>query len=112
MSTPARESVAVRLFATSTRWHPAPHCASRSAPSGSAWSASAEDFYAIGDRCSHADVSLSQGEVMAEDRQIECYLHGAGLRPPTGTLQCLPATRPVPFYDIHIDGDDVIVVIS
>ncbi len=36
-----------------------------------------DDFYAIGDRCSHADFSLSEGEIDVEERWIECWKHGS-----------------------------------
>jgi 3-phenylpropionate/trans-cinnamate dioxygenase ferredoxin component len=33
--------------------------------------------YAIGDVCSHASVSLSEGEVGGEEGDIECPKHGS-----------------------------------
>jgi 3-phenylpropionate/trans-cinnamate dioxygenase ferredoxin subunit len=66
-----------------------------------------DDFYAIGDRCSHANVSLSEGAVHAADRTLECWKHGSTFRLETGEPTCLPATRPVPVYQVMIDGDDV-----
>lgn len=69
-----------------------------------------DDFYAIGDRCSHADVSLSEGEVLADEREIECWKHGSTFDLKTGEPQSLPATKPVPVYEVRIEGDDVIVV--
>lgn len=66
-----------------------------------------DDFYAIGDRCSHADVSLSEGEVDPGDRHIECWKHGSRFSLETGEPDTLPATRPVPVYAVRIDGDDV-----
>ena len=68
-----------------------------------------DDFYAIGDRCSHADVSLSEGEVDPGDRHIECWKHGSRFSLETGEPDTLPATRPVPVYDVTIAGDDVLV---
>ena len=70
-----------------------------------------DDFYAIGDRCSHADYSLSEGEVYAEDREIECWKHGSTFSLTSGEPQSLPATTPVPVYEIVVDGDDVKVVL-
>ena len=69
------------------------------------------DFYALGDRCSHADFSLSDGEVWPEEREIECWKHGSTFSLLTGEPQTLPATRPVPVYEVEADGDDVYVVI-
>jgi nitrite reductase/ring-hydroxylating ferredoxin subunit len=34
--------------------------------------------YAIGDKCSHADVALSEGEVFCDTKEIECAKHFAG----------------------------------
>ena len=36
-----------------------------------------DDVYAIGDMCSHANVSLSEGEVWCDEREIECPKHGS-----------------------------------
>jgi 3-phenylpropionate/trans-cinnamate dioxygenase ferredoxin component len=68
-----------------------------------------DDFYAIGDRCSHADFSLSEGEVWPDEREIECWKHGSTFSLQTGEPQSLPATRPVPTYSIAVEGDDVFV---
>jgi len=69
------------------------------------------DFYAIGDRCSHADFSLAEGEVWEDDCSIECPKHGSTFSLQTGEPQSLPATTPVPTYDVSVDGDDVVVTI-
>ena len=66
-----------------------------------------DDFYAVGDRCSHADFSLSEGEVWPEEREIECWKHGSTFSLETGQPQSLPATRPVPVYDVTAEGGDV-----
>jgi 3-phenylpropionate/trans-cinnamate dioxygenase ferredoxin subunit len=71
-----------------------------------------DDFYAVGDRCSHADFSLSEGEVWPDELEIECWKHGSTFSLETGEPQSLPATRPVPVYDVEVDGDDVYVVIT
>jgi 3-phenylpropionate/trans-cinnamate dioxygenase ferredoxin subunit len=68
-----------------------------------------DDFYAIGDRCSHEDYSLSEGEVFEDEREIECWKHGSTFSLTTGEPQSLPATKPVPVYTVVIEGDDVIV---
>jgi 3-phenylpropionate/trans-cinnamate dioxygenase ferredoxin subunit len=68
-----------------------------------------DDLYAIDDTCSHANVSLSEGEVYEEEREIECWKHGSTFSLLDGEPQSLPATQPVPVYEIRRDGDDVIV---
>jgi 3-phenylpropionate/trans-cinnamate dioxygenase ferredoxin subunit len=71
-----------------------------------------DDLYAIGDTCSHAEVSLSEGEVLCDDKEIECWKHGSSFSLVDGEPQSLPATRPVPVYDVRVEGDDVIVVVA
>ncbi len=66
-----------------------------------------DDFYAVGDRCSHADFSLSEGEVWPDEVEIECWKHGSTFSLKTGEPQSLPATRPVPVYDVRVEGDEV-----
>ncbi|MDQ4134510.1 MAG: non-heme iron oxygenase ferredoxin subunit [Actinomycetota bacterium] len=70
-----------------------------------------DDFYAVGDRCSHADFSLSEGEVWPDELAIECWKHGSTFSLKTGEPQALPATRPVPVYDVEVDGGDVYLVV-
>ena len=70
-----------------------------------------DDFYAIGDRCSHANYSLSEGQVYPEDREIECWKHGSTFSLVTGEPLSLPATKPVPTYEVELVGDDVMVVL-
>ena len=71
-----------------------------------------DTYYAIGDTCSHAEVSLSEGEVICESKEIECWKHGSTFSLETGEPQTLPATQPVPVYDIRVEGDDVVIEVS
>ena len=57
-----------------------------------------DDVYAIGDTCSHANVSLSEGEVWCDEKELECWKHGSTFSLLTGEPQTLPATQPVPVY--------------
>jgi 3-phenylpropionate/trans-cinnamate dioxygenase ferredoxin subunit len=57
-------------------------------------------------------VSLSEGEVLCDDKEIECWKHGSSFSLVDGEPQSLPATRPVPVYDVRVEGDDVIVVVA
>jgi 3-phenylpropionate/trans-cinnamate dioxygenase ferredoxin component len=70
-----------------------------------------DDFYALGDRCSHEDYSLSEGEVWVDERELECPRHGSTFDLRTGEPCSLPATVPVPVYEVEVDGDDVAVVV-
>lgn len=70
------------------------------------------EVFAVNDICSHANVSLSEGEV--EDCQIECWLHGSSFDLRTGKPSGLPATRPIPVYPVRIEGEgpDAAVLVS
>jgi 3-phenylpropionate/trans-cinnamate dioxygenase ferredoxin subunit len=68
-----------------------------------------DDFYAIGDTCSHEDYSLSEGTVLDEECELECWKHGSTFDLCTGEPRSLPATKPVPVYTIKVEGDDVMV---
>jgi nitrite reductase/ring-hydroxylating ferredoxin subunit len=68
------------------------------------------EVLAIADECSHAEVSLSDGEV--EDGTVECWLHGSRFDLRTGAPTGLPATEPVRVFPVRIDGDDVYVAVK
>ena len=65
------------------------------------------EVFAVSDICSHADVSLSEGDV--EDGTVECWLHGSRFDLRTGAPTGLPATKPVATYPVVVEGDDVII---
>ena len=70
-----------------------------------------DDVYAIGDRCSHQDISLSEGDVDCDDKLIECWKHGSAFSLETGEPESLPATKPVPVYEARVVDGQVEVVI-
>lgn len=65
--------------------------------------------YAIGDRCSHAEASLSEGEVF--DLGVECPRHGSEFDLRTGRPLSFPATRPVPIYEVVVEDGKVILTV-
>ena len=65
---------------------------------------SAGVVHAIGDTCTHGDISLSEGFV--EDDTLECWAHGSRFSLTTGAALTLPAYEPVPIFTVTIvDGD-------
>lgn len=70
-----------------------------------------DDVYAIGDTCSHQNVSLSEGEVLCEDKQLECWKHGSAFSLEDGTPHALPATKPVPVYEARVVDGQIEVVL-
>lgn len=67
------------------------------------------EVYAIDDICSHAEASLSEGEL--DGYEVECPLHGALFDIRTGRALCLPAFAPVDRFDVKVEGDDVLVAV-
>lgn len=71
-----------------------------------------DDVYAIGDICSHGHVSLSGGEVWADERELECPQHSSTFDLRTGEPTCLPATQPVPVYTVVVDDGTVTITVE
>jgi nitrite reductase/ring-hydroxylating ferredoxin subunit len=69
-----------------------------------------DEVFAVDDVCSHANVSLSVGDI--EDCTVECWLHGSRFDLRTGKPLSLPATRPVATFPTRIEGDDVLVAVK
>ena len=69
-----------------------------------------DEVYAIGDRCSHAEASLAQGDVYGTD--VECPRHGSEFDLKTGEPLQLPATRPVPTYEVSIEDGTVYLIME
>jgi 3-phenylpropionate/trans-cinnamate dioxygenase ferredoxin subunit len=66
---------------------------------------SAGEVFAIGDTCTHGDISLAEGFV--EDDTLECWAHGSKFSLKTGKPLTLPAYEPVPVYQVQITDGDV-----
>lgn len=65
---------------------------------------SAGECFAIGDTCTHGDISLAEGFV--EGETLECWAHGSKFSLHTGKPLSLPAYEPVPVYQLTIvDGE-------
>ena len=71
-----------------------------------------DDVYAIGDVCSHADVSLSDGEVWCDELELECPKHGSAFNLTTGEPATFPATQPVPVFDASVVDGQLLVTIT
>ncbi|WP_417870749.1 3-phenylpropionate/cinnamic acid dioxygenase ferredoxin subunit [Vibrio furnissii] len=66
------------------------------------------EFFAMNDRCSHGNASMSEGYV-EEDATVECPLHAASFCLKTGKALCLPATDAIATYPVSVEGDTVYV---
>jgi len=65
------------------------------------------DVHAIGDVCTHGDISLSDGFV--EGETLECWAHGSAFSLKTGRPLNLPAYEPVPVFAVEIIDGDVFI---
>lgn len=66
-----------------------------------------DDIFALADRCSHAEASLSEGEVVGGE--VECPRHGAIFDIASGEALTLPATKPVSTFRASVRGGDVYI---
>jgi 3-phenylpropionate/trans-cinnamate dioxygenase ferredoxin component len=66
-----------------------------------------DEYYALGDTCTHDEVSLADGEL--EGTTLECWLHGSRFDVRTGRPLSLPARQAVPVYDVKVIDDRVYV---
>jgi 3-phenylpropionate/trans-cinnamate dioxygenase ferredoxin subunit len=64
-------------------------------------------IHAIGDTCTHGDISLAEGFV--EDDTLECWAHGSKFQLTTGKPLTLPAYEPVPVFVVEVTGGDVYI---
>jgi nitrite reductase/ring-hydroxylating ferredoxin subunit len=67
------------------------------------------ELYALGDTCSHAEASLSEGELDADELCVECPLHGSLFDLRSGQPRTLPAFKPVSTYRVWAEGDGLFV---
>ena len=69
-----------------------------------------DEVHAVGDRCSHAEASLAEGDLF--DGEIECPRHGATFDLTTGEPLSLPATKAVPVYQTKTENGDVYLLLD
>ncbi|SEQ43608.1 3-phenylpropionate/trans-cinnamate dioxygenase ferredoxin subunit [Solimonas aquatica] len=68
------------------------------------------NFYAIANRCSHAERPLERGRL--GQGWIACPFHGARFELATGKAMNLPATEPVVTYPLRIVEDWIEVLVE
>lgn len=63
------------------------------------------EVFALADRCSHGNASMSEGYV-EDDGTVECPLHAARFCLKTGAALCQPATEPLRTFPVAVvDGN-------
>ncbi len=66
-------------------------------------------FFVVDDICSHAEASLSEGDVDTDDLTIECPRHGSVFDLESGKPRSLPATAPVVTFPVKVEGDRIMI---
>jgi len=66
-------------------------------------------IFCVEDKCSHADVKLSRGEI--EGDEIICPAHGARFCLKSGAAMCMPAVVPIKSFPVSIDGQEVKITV-
>lgn len=65
------------------------------------------EICATSDVCSHEFVLLHDGWL--DEGEVECPQHGSKFDMRTGAVRNLPATEPIPTFEVKVEGDDVLV---
>ena len=69
-----------------------------------------DNFYAIGDTCTHEEYSLCEGELW--EMSVECPRHGSRFDVRTGAVTGLPAVIPAKTYPVTIENGDILVEVA
>jgi len=65
------------------------------------------NFYAIGDICTHAGCSLSDGHLMGYE--VECVCHGSKFDVRNGSVTTAPAVNPEQAYELKVENDSILI---
>jgi 3-phenylpropionate/trans-cinnamate dioxygenase ferredoxin subunit len=66
------------------------------------------EISALSDICTHQHFSMSQGDLLA-DGTLQCAWHGARYNCRTGEVKQVPATSPLPVFQVRLEGDTILV---
>jgi 3-phenylpropionate/trans-cinnamate dioxygenase ferredoxin component len=71
-----------------------------------------DGYYATEDTCTHAQSSLSAGDIDLEDCTVECPYHGSAFDIKTGRALGPPANIPLKTYAVKVEGGEVLVEVG
>src|SRR5215212_2160434 len=66
------------------------------------------EISALRDICTHQHFSMSLGDLLG-DGTLQCAWHGARYDCRTGEVKQVPATAPLPVFEVRLDGDSILV---
>ena len=69
------------------------------------------DLFAVSDRCSHGNASMSEAYV-EDDATVECPLHAARFCLKTGKALCQPATDPLQTFSVIEEDGQIFVEVA
>jgi 3-phenylpropionate/trans-cinnamate dioxygenase ferredoxin subunit len=72
----------------------------------------AGEFYAIEDRCSHADAPMADGYVHTRELCVACPWHGAEFDLKTGKALTPPACQDITAFATSVVGDEVMIEVE
>jgi 3-phenylpropionate/trans-cinnamate dioxygenase ferredoxin component len=66
------------------------------------------EISALSDICTHQHFSMSLGDLL-EDGTLQCAWHGARYDCRSGEVKQVPATAPLPVFQVRVEGDTILV---
>ena len=66
------------------------------------------EISALSDICTHQHFSMSQGDLLANGT-LQCAWHGARYDCRIGEVRQVPATSPLPVFQVRLEGDTILV---
>jgi 3-phenylpropionate/trans-cinnamate dioxygenase ferredoxin subunit len=66
------------------------------------------EISALSDICTHQHFSMSLGDLL-EDGTLQCAWHGTRYDCRTGEVKQVPATSPLPVFQVRLEGDKILV---
>jgi len=66
------------------------------------------EISALSDICTHQHFSMSLGDLL-HDGTLQCAWHGARYDCRTGEVKQVPATSPLPVFQVRLEGDQILV---
>jgi 3-phenylpropionate/trans-cinnamate dioxygenase ferredoxin subunit len=66
------------------------------------------EISALSDTCTHQHFSMSLGDLL-EDGTLQCAWHGARYDCRSGEVKQVPATAPLPVFQVRIEGETILI---
>lgn len=69
-----------------------------------------DDYFAVHNKCSHADAYLTSGRLRGH--KLLCPLHGAIFDVRDGAVLSPPARQPIKSYELKVEGEEIKIKLS